>query len=297
MPRPLFALLLSCVFLLGACASNSGIRLESAVVGPQGAEEGPFRQQRWLIPLQDQHLLMTATLWRPKGPGPFPLAVINHASTQDPSDRLEDPTPRYEEVAQWLVQRGYAALLPVRPGHGMTGGPYLEDQGGCENADYVESGLVGANITEAVLGYMGTQKFVKKNRTIVIGQSAGGWSALALASRNSPTVRAVVNFAGGRGGRSLGQPNTNCAADRLIDAAERLGRTARTKTLWIYTENDSYFGPDLSKRMVDAFRRGGGSAEYHLLPSFSDDGHFLLLNPSATPVWAPIVDKFLARHR
>jgi hypothetical protein len=44
--------------------------------------------------------------------------------------------------------------------------------------------------------------------------------------------------------------------------------------LWIYAENDSYFGPELTKRMHNAFTAAGGDAEYHLLPAFGNDGHF-----------------------
>jgi len=45
--------------------------------------------------------------------------------------------------------------------------------------------------------------------------------------------------------------------------------------LWIYNENDTFFGPALCKRMHDAFTEAGGKAKYHLLPAFGSDGHFL----------------------
>ena len=229
--------------------------------------------------------------------GTVPLAVIGHASTQEQHDRFEDPTPRYEQVVQWLVRHGYAVVLPVRPGHEPTGGPYLEDQGGCEDADFTKSGLATAVSIEAASDYMRAQSFVKKNQVIVVGQSAGGWGALALASRNTTAVRAVIDFAGGRGGHSLDLPNNNCAADRLVAAAGDFGRTARVATLWLYSQNDSYFGPDLSKKMVDAFRRNGGNAEYHLLEPIADDGHFMMLSSDGIRSWSAIVEKFLAKRR
>lgn len=299
MRRLLFALLVGVCFPLAGCTSSdiSPLVHQSLAAGSQGPEKGPFRQQRWLIPWPEQHIMMTATFWRPRGKGPFPLAVISHASTEDPNERIEDPTPRYESTAQWLVQHGYAVVLPVRPGHGPTGGAYLEDQGGCANADYVRSGQTTAASIEATIDYMLAQPFLKKKRVIVVGQSAGGWGALALASRNLPMVRAIINFSGGRGGRSLGKPNVNCAADRLVAAAGEFGRTARIPTLWLYTKNDSFFGPKLSKRMADAFRRGGGRVEYHLLPAFGEDGHLVMVSPDAIPIWAPIVEKFLVRMR
>ncbi len=182
------AMLLISLCILPACTSSylSNASHQGVQAGPQGQEEGPFRRQLWFVPSPDRDLLMAATVWRPKGPGPFPIAILNHASSQDPNDRVEDPTPRYEGVAQWLVRHGFAVVLPVRPGHGKTGGVYLEDQGDCENADYVKSGLASADSIQAALDYTRAQQFAKKDRVIIVGQSAGSWGALALASRNPP---------------------------------------------------------------------------------------------------------------
>ena len=66
--------------------------------------------------------------------------------------------------------------------------------------------------------------------------------------------------------------------------------------LWIYAENDSYFGPELTKRMHNAFTAAGGNAEYHLLPAFGNDGHFLIDLADAVPLWAPVVSQFLEKH-
>ena len=80
--------------------------------------------------------LSHAVLFRPPGEGPFPLAVIAHATTQNVLRRAQMPQPEYRALAAWLVARGFAVLVPERPGHGATGGKYLEDQGGCDEADY-----------------------------------------------------------------------------------------------------------------------------------------------------------------
>jgi pimeloyl-ACP methyl ester carboxylesterase len=123
-----------------------------------------------------------------------------------------------------------------------------------------------------------------------------GGGSIALGSQNPKSVRAIIGFAAGRGGHFNGKPNNNCAPDQLVDAVAEFGRTARIPMLWIYTRNDSYFGPDLSKRMVEAFRAGGGSVEYHLLPDFGNDGHFLIDSADAVQLWAPMVSEFLAKH-
>ena len=46
--------------------------------------------------------------------------------------------------------------------------------------------------------------------------------------------------------------------------------------------------------MAAAFRAGGGSATYHLLPPMPGYGHYLIYLPDAVRQWAPIVDRFLA---
>ena len=54
--------------------------------------------------------------------------------------------------------------------------------------------------------------------------------------------------------------------DRLVAAAGTLGKTTRVPSLWIYTENDQFFSPQLSRRMYDAYTASGGRAAYALLP-------------------------------
>ena len=66
--------------------------------------------------------------------------------------------------------------------------------------------------------------------------------------------------------------------------------------LWIYIENDTFFGPALSKRMHQAFMGAGGNAEHHLLPPFGGEGHLLIDSADGIPLWAPLVGQFLERH-
>ena len=205
--------------------------------------------------------------------------------------------PAYRLASQWFLDRRFAVVLPQRPGHGETGGPYMEDQGRCESADYHQAGLRTADSIEAAIDYMTAQPFVRKTGVVVVGQSAGGWGAIALASRNPEVVKAVINFSGGRGGHSDNNANNNCSPDRLVASAREFARTARIPTLWLYAENDSYFAPDLSKRMSQAFGEAGGRAEYHLLPPVAEEGHLLIESDEARALWTPIVERFLAAQQ
>jgi dienelactone hydrolase len=262
-------------------------------IGPQGPEEGVIRRQTWLIPAQDRTTMMWTTVFRPPGAGAFPLAVINHGSTQNELRRAEYRLPEYAALTEWLVAHGYAVAVPQRPGHGKTGGTYYEDQGSCANADYRKAGLNTAATIAAAIDYMIHQPFIRKTDVVALGQSAGAWGALALASQNYPPLKAVVAFAPGRGGRIDGVAGRNCAPDRLVSAAHQFGEKTRIPSLWFYAENDSYFQPDLSKRLTDAYRQGGGRAEIHLLPPVGSDGHNLITSREGEALWAPILEKFL----
>ena len=66
--------------LLAALAAPAAIA--QSRFGPQGEEGAPNREQQWLVPSPDPDTAAHAVLFRPPGEGPFPLALIAHASTQ-----------------------------------------------------------------------------------------------------------------------------------------------------------------------------------------------------------------------
>jgi dienelactone hydrolase len=129
--------------------------------GAQGPETGPNRMQQWLVPSPDPDIAARALLYRPAGDGPFRLAVIAHTSTQNVIRRAQMPQPEYRALAGFLVARGFAVLVPERLGHGLTGGRYLEDQGGCDEANYSRPGYATADSISAALGYLRGQAFVR----------------------------------------------------------------------------------------------------------------------------------------
>lgn len=292
--KRLFAGLFAIFFVIFPVAVPAQDGARPPAAGPRGPEEGRYRKQLWLVPSQDKSVLMRTTVFRPQGAGPFPLVVINHGSLENAEQRRKFLQPVFAVGAEFFVRRGYAVIVPQRPGHGETGGPYFEGRDGpCERADYVRSGLAVADSIEAAVDYMTRQSFVKRDGIVVVGQSAGGWGALALASRNPKNVKAIVTFAAGRGGRVHNRPNNNCAPDRLVAAAALFGSTARIPVLSVYTENDSYFSAALSRQIADAYRKAGGNMDYRLLPAFGEEGHRLFGARDGLPQWSRIVDELL----
>jgi dienelactone hydrolase len=200
------------------------------------------------------------------------------------------PQPEYRALAAWLVARGFAVLVPERPGHG-AGGKYLEDQGGCDEADYARAGRATANEIAAAIGLLRKQSFIRPGGAVVIGHSAGGWGALALAGDDS--VAAIIAFAPGRGGHANDLPGKVCAPHTLISAANEFGKAARAKVTWLVAANDSYFSPAFSRQLADAFRAGGGKVDFHVLPVHGSEGHWLVETASGVALAGTELDRAL----
>ncbi|MBR0797260.1 dienelactone hydrolase family protein [Bradyrhizobium jicamae] len=248
-------------------------------------------------------LPILAYVVRPVGEGPFPLLIMNHGISLGAQERSMFPPVEYRAAAHWFARHGYFVISPLRYGASSLDikdqgvfGSVFGHVGSCDNPNFLGPGLAIATLNEWLIEYMSTREMIAPTKVIVVGQSGGGWGSIALASRNPPSVRAIITFAAGRGGRVDGKPNNNCAPDKLVAATGIFGLTSRVPMLWIYAENDSYFGPELAGRMHKAFEASGGHAEFHMLPAFKDDGHFLIDSPEGVPLWAPLVTEFLERH-
>jgi dienelactone hydrolase len=261
------------------------------------------QEEIWALPLT---LPTVAYVARPVGDGPFPLAVMNHGVSLDPQQRSFFPLVEFRDAALWFARRGYFVVAPTGAGYGAMAldapelglfSVFYSKIGACDNPNFRDAGMAVALLDKWIIDYMTEQNYAARDSAIVVGQSAGGWAAIALSSQNLPSVKAIITFAAGRGGRVGGKPNNNCAPDKLVEATAEFGRTARTPMLWFYIENDTFFGPELSKRMHAAYTGAGGSAEYHLMPPFGNEGHFFIGSPDAIPQWSPLVSQFLDQHR
>lgn len=259
-----------------------------------------IQEEIWALPFP---LPVLAYLVRPVGEGPFPLVIMNHGISLDANQRTMFPMVEYRDAARWFARRGYVVISPIRYGasslddkdQGLYGAVFAH-VGSCDNPNFRGPGLAIATLNEWVIDYMSKKKMIEPGKVVVVGQSGGGWGSIALGSRNPSSVRAIITFAAGRGGRVDGKPNNNCAPDKLVAATAEFGRTARVPMLWIYAENDTYFGPELTKRMHQAFVEAGGNAEYRMLPPFGSDGHFMIDSVDAVPIWSPLVTQFLEKH-
>jgi len=246
------------------------------------------------IPVPGTGRSIEARLCRPEIGGPVPLAIINHGSPGNAAARGGmRPQPCTAEAVRWFLDRGFAVLLPLRRGYGADTGGWAEGFGNCASPDYAAAGRQTARDIAAAVGHGSRLPGIRPQGVLVVGQSAGGWGALALAADPPEGLAAVVNMAGGRGGWAGGQANVVCAAPRLVAAAGEFGRTARLPTLWVYTANDSFFGPDLAGALHRAFTDSGGNARFQPMPPFGPDGHSLFFGRGGSAMWGPVVEAFL----
>jgi dienelactone hydrolase len=287
MPKLYFVLLaLAAMGAQSACAQ-----------GPAGGESEPNRMQRWLVPTPLPDTMSHAILYRPGGEGPFPLVLIAHATTQNVLRRAQMPQPQYRALAGFLVARGFAVVVPERPGHGATGGKYLEEQGGCDEADYARSGRATADEIRVAVDFMRKQSFVRGDGVVIVGHSAGGWGALALAADDPKSIAAIIVFAAGRGGRANDFPNQICAPHTLKAAVGEFGKGAKVPVTWLVAANDTYFWPAFSKQLADAFRAGGGKVDFRALAAYDGEGHWMPEAEGGVKLAAAELDRALRQLR
>lgn len=226
-------------------------------------------------------------------PKPMPVLVLNHGRAVDAEGRAKLGRARFASAAKFFVQRGFIVAVPTRVGYGVSGGEDVEDSGLCSRRDYLPGFAAAADQVLAVLATVRQRQDVDRDRAVVVGQSFGGASAVAVAAKNPPGVVASINFAGGGGGNPKTRPTQPCSPQTLESTFRRYGETARVPMLWIYTENDQFFGAKLPKEWFEAYVGAGGKAEFVQFPPHGEDGHQLF---SRFPeVWQPTVGAFLDR--
>ena len=206
---------------------------------------------------------LEAMLLRPSGTRRYPLALISHGTPREGSARAPMSPYRSYRQALEFARRGFAALVFMRRGYGNSGGQYAESSGPCDRREYLRAASQSASDLRAAIEAMRSRTDVSTNGMIAVGVSAGGFASLALTADAPPGLAAAINFAGGRGSRA---DNDVCDEDALVRAFATLGKTSRIPTLWIYAQNDKFFGPELVRRMHTAFTGAGGRAQFVDVP-------------------------------
>jgi dienelactone hydrolase len=220
-----------------------------------------------------------------------PYLVLNHGRPPKDADIVQMKRQRFPNVSQYFVSLGFVVLVPTRVGYGEAGGPDVEYTGKCDNKTYAPALAAAADQTQALLKFAETLPYVDITRGIVVGQSFGGMTSIALSARSLPGLAAAVNFAGGAGGSPTERPANPCDLRQLDRLFAEYGAGAKVPTLWFYSQNDRFWGPKLPRKWFDIFVGAGGRGKFISLPAFKDDGHVIFSgNPEA---WKPAFESFL----
>lgn len=245
------------------------------------------------VSISGKDLTLDSYVIRPDRPGRIPLVIMTHGTPSGGDgffDKIASRTPiSFNVAAVALAQRGYATLSIMRRGFGRSGGGYSE--GLPSPCEYLAGVRIGADDIIAAISAVRDKPWVDADRILLLGHSTGGLTMLAAAERHPAGVVGILNFDGGY--HSLAEPGRPCGSDRLVDTVASLGRTVRLPALWLYAENDQFYGPDLARQMFAAYTAGGAPARLQMLPPFGKNGHDLVLEDSASR-WLPNVETFLA---
>lgn len=220
---------------------------------------------------------LEVTVFRPPGPGPFPVMVVNHGRA--PGNARFQSRFRPMVVVHAFASRGWAVVLPMRQGFSRSGG--VEISAGCNVAS---NGEQQARSVSRTLVWLEGQPWADTARNVVMGQSHGGLATLAYGMAPHPGTKLLVNFAGG-----LRQEGCVGWQHELIRAIGGYGEKSRLPSLWFYGDNDSYFQPFVFREAHERYVKAGGPAELVAYGHFGSDAHGMFGSQAGLPIWLPKV--------
>jgi dienelactone hydrolase len=282
------------------CLVFAGVHFACPVVRAQDEKLDPTLREAVhsvRVTAADSNIVVTS--FRPRGSGPFPWLILSHgtATTSEANRALGRYRP-LNPVREW-VKRGYAVLVPVRRGYGVSGGAEFGDRyGSCSRPDFRSAGEGAALDLLATIDWAKAQRDLDAKRWLLTGQSSGGFASIYTASKRPDGLIAVLAFSPGRGGDPDKRRGEPCASDRLAQLFESIAPQIAVPVLWFYAANDEYIGPRVQKLWFDSFRSGGGRGDLVMAPPFPDRrGHGVYPAHAGVPIWTAAVANFYRSQR
>ncbi len=228
------------------------------------------------------------TIYRPAGEGPFPLVVFNHGRSVA-EKRAQQGRSRPETVARYLVAKGFVVMAPTRIGYAETYGDFDPENSACKNIEPMS--IAASQQVLATVEFAKTLPYVDATRWLVAGQSVGGLTSVATVGRAPEGLLGGINFSGGTGGNPDVNPGRPCNPAATTRYWGDIAKNAKVPMLWMYWQNDKYWGPDIPKDWHQAWTRGGGQAQFISFGPSGENGHNGLNEDMDH--WLPVVDRFL----
>ena len=243
---------------------------------------------------------MTTEVFKPNGDGPFPVVLYSHGRAASDAERRDMKVPISRSVVRYWNGKGFAVVAPIRPGYGVTGGADRELTGARYNQfgncigrpDLAAPTRNAVVATRAAIDWLSTQEWADARRIVLVGTSIGGLASVATAATNPPGLIGYINFAGGAGGDPARAPGNSCGVDVMEALMREFGKTTHVPGLWLYAQNDLYWGAEAPRLWHAAFVETGATAQFvQTDPVPGADGHLLMTR--GVELWSPHIDKFL----
>ena len=277
---------------------------DSAPTAPQESRitDAGLIEERTFLTVRDNKgsYRLEALLVRPaQASGRLPIALITHGKNLTALENESFHADMMLPQARDFAARGWLAAVIIRRGYGASDGVPGVSRGAaymaCGTGDLARGFAVEADDLAGALQAISARPDADASRVLAVGQSFGGGTVLAFASRQPAGLVGVVNVSGGVWRQG---PNGDvCDFDALVAAMDAFGNRTRVPTLWLYAENDRLFPPQVVTRMHDVYVIAGARAELKIFPPVANDGHALFANFVGRTKWLPALDAFLLANR
>lgn len=240
-----------------------------------------------------QPVALETVLYKPKGKGPFPLAVINHGSTGSGKDSaIAKKTLSNDWLADFLNERGWIVAFPQRRGRGKSDGNYDEGISRDRSKGYtcrIKRSLAGAEraLTDVRAAVVALQRRpdVSDKPVLIGGNSRGGALSIAYAGRFPRETHGAINFVGGW----MGSRCKN--AERINQTLFSQGGSYKRPTLWLYGKDDYFYSVAHSMKNFASFKRAGGRGEFLTFSvTGRNNGHWVMSIPH---LWSEPLSQYL----
>lgn len=233
-------------------------------------------------------LKIEAYVFKPEGPGTFPVVIYNHGSRAG-HEREEHP---FAYVGELLTRSGYVVVVPERRGYGKSDGPtFSETVGEDRGPRFVARVQEETDDMLAAVEFAKTLTYTDMSRMGVMGWSFGGIVSVFGAAR-STAFRVVVDQAGA----ALTWDHSPAMQAALKDAAGKI----RIPLLGMVAKNDRT--TESVKAVVYEAEKHGATVKLIVYPAFTPQeaggvapGH-MIFGREGWRVWEADVKEFLAKN-
>jgi pimeloyl-ACP methyl ester carboxylesterase len=141
----------------------------------------PYKEEEINFPNNQANISLAGTLTLPRGPGPFPAAIL--LADSGPHDRDESIVGHrpFLVLADHLTRKGIAVLRFDKRGIGKSAGDYTH----ATTEDFAAD-------ADAAFAYLKTRKEIDSQKIGLIGHSEGGMIASIVASHPQPVAWIVL---------------------------------------------------------------------------------------------------------